>query len=74
VRSFTEKEMPASEVEEVVLVYAEWYKRKSDIVAVIPEALSWAGRFCSIEVGGLENGSRHFKAFLFLSNWGHYKI
>jgi hypothetical protein len=46
VRSFTEKEMPASEVEKVVLVYAEWYKRKSDIVALIPEALSWAGWFC----------------------------
>ena len=46
VRSITEKEMLTSEVERVVLVYAEWYKRKSDIVAVTPEALSGAGRFC----------------------------
>jgi hypothetical protein len=46
VRSITEEEMLTSEVERVVLVYAEWYKRKSDIVAVTPEALSGAGRFC----------------------------
>lgn len=46
VRSITEKEMLTSEVERVVLVYAEWYKRKSDIVAVTTEALSGAGRFC----------------------------
>lgn len=46
VRSITEKEMFASEVERVVLVYAEWYKRKSDIVAVTTEALSGAGLFC----------------------------
>lgn len=46
VRSITEKEMLTSGVERGTLVYAEWYKRKSDIVAVTPEALSGAGRFC----------------------------
>jgi hypothetical protein len=46
VRSITEKETLTSEVERVVLVYAEWYKRKRDIVSVTTEALFGAGRFC----------------------------
>jgi len=46
VRSITERETLTSEVERVVLVYAEWYKRKRDIVSVTTEALFGAGRFC----------------------------
>lgn len=45
VRSITEKEMLTS-IERIVFVYAEWYKRKRDIVAATTEALSGAGRLC----------------------------
>ena len=51
VRSITEKEMLTSGVERGILVYAEWHKRKRDIVAATAEALSGAGRSVKLTLG-----------------------